>query len=373
VVRSVSQKKPLVNYSKTKQTSLTHQRSLLLFYSAIKSDKTKFHYENYLNEFLSHFIIKNYEKLVQIPQKKLQEMIEDFVMYNKSKQKSASYIIGKICALKLFFSMNDVILNWDKIRKMIPERNKPSGDKAYSTEQIQILLKNTINLEYKALIHFMSASGVRVGSFEEMKIKDLTDMPNGCKCVKVYSYTIHEYFTFIHHEAVKALEEFLESRKRNGEKITDDSWVFCSPMNNTKPLHSTSITSTLGRYVSNSLFREKSRSGRYEIMSCHGMRKRFDTVLKSNRLVNISLAERLMGHSKTIPLDNSYFKPALEQLFDEYQKSIPQLLIDEKYRLAEQIKTKDKKIHEIESDKDRRMTSLEIMIHELAKRLEAGK
>ena len=103
------------------------------------------------------------------------------------------------------------------------------------------------------------------------------------------------------------------------------------------------------------------------------MRKRFDTVLKSNREVNISLAERLMGHSKTIPLDNSYFKPVIEQLFDEYQKSIPQLLIDEKYRLAEQIKKKDKKIHEIESDKDRRITSLEIMIHELAKRLEAGK
>ncbi len=81
-------------------------------------------------------------------------MIEDFVMYDKSKEKSASYIIGKVCALKLFFSMNDVILNWDKIRKMIPERKKPSGDKAYSTKQIQILLKNTINLEYKALNYF---------------------------------------------------------------------------------------------------------------------------------------------------------------------------------------------------------------------------
>jgi len=370
VVRSVSQKKPLVNYSKLNSNLLNNQRSLLLFYSAIKSEATKFHYENYLDEFRSHFIIKNFEKLVQIQPKKLQEMIEDFVMYDRSKEKSASYITGKISALKLFFSMNDVILNWDKIRKMVPERNKPSGDKAYTTKQIQILLKNTANLEYKALIHFMSASGIRVGSFQEMKIKDLSDMPNGCKCVKVYSDTIHEYHTFIHFEAVEALDDFLDSRKKNGEKITEDSWVFCSPLDNTKPLHSTSITSTLGRYVSNSLSREKSRSGRYEIMSCHGMRKRFDTVLKSNRAVNLSLAERLMGHSKTIPLDNSYFKPVLEQLFEEYQKSIPQLLIDEKYRLAEEIKTKDKKIHEIESDKDRRMTSLEIMIHELAKRLD---
>ena len=106
-------------------------------------------------------------------------------------------------------------------------------------------------------------------------------------------------------------------------------------------------------------------------MACHGFRKRFDTVLKSNRMVNISLAERLMGHSRTIPLDNSYFKPVVEQLFDEYQKSIPELIIDEKYRLEQEIKNKDGKIHELESDKDRRIDSLEIMIHALAKRLES--
>jgi len=44
-----------------------------------------------------------------------------------------------------------------------------------------------------------------------------------------------------------------------------------------------------------------------------------------------------MGHSKTIPLDNSYFKPVIEQLFDEYQKAIPQLVIDDKYRMNSKI------------------------------------
>jgi len=79
-----------------------------------------------------------------------------------------------------------------------------------------------------------------------------------------------------------------------------------------------------------------------------------------------------MGHSKTIPLDNSYFKPVIEQLFDEYQKSIPELIIDEKYRLELEIKNKNGKIHQLESDKDRRIDGLEIMIHELARRLEAN-
>ena len=334
----------MVNRNKFTIHSLNQQRSLLLFHSAIKSEKTKIQYERYLVDFTSHFLIKNHDKLLSIEQKKLQEMVEDFVMYHKSQKKSASFIAGKVSALKLFFSMNDVILNWDKIRKMLPEKVKPSGDKAYSTEQIQILIRNTSNLEYRALIHFMSASGVRVGCFEELKISHLKDMPNGCMSVKVYADTIHEYFTFLHHEAVESLHEYLQSRKNNGEKITDDSWVFCSPFDNTKPHPAMTITSTLGRYVKKSLGREKAKSGRYDIMSCHGMRKRFDTVLKSNRMVNISLAERLMGHSKTIPLDNSYFKPLIEQLFDEYQKAIPQLIIDEKYRLKSKIQSQENEI-----------------------------
>ncbi len=349
MVRSVSSEKPLVNSSKFSINSLNQQRSLLLFYSAIKSDKTKKQYDTFLDEFRKYFIIKNYDKLSQIDPKKLQEMIEDYVMYDKSRNKSASYISGKVSALKLFFSMNDVILNWVKIRKMLPEKTKPSGDTAYSTEQIQVLLKNTAYPEYKALIHFMSASGVRVGCFEELKIKDLTDMGNSCKCVKVYADTRHEYFTFIHYEAVQALNEYLDSRKRNGENITDDSWVFCSPYDSTKPFLSMTITSTLGRYVKKFIGREKSKSGRYSIMSCHGLRKRFDTVLKSNRMVNISLAERLMGHSKTIPLDNSYFKPAIEQLFDEYQKAIPELIISEAERQKIIIENQKQKISKLEA------------------------
>jgi site-specific recombinase XerD len=343
---------------------MTHQRTLLLFYSGIKSENTKKQYERYLDDFLKYFMIKNYDKLSQIEPKKLQEMVEDFIMYYRNQNKSASLIAGKVSALKLFFSMNDVILNWDKLRKMLPEKKKLSGNQAYSTKQIQTLLKNTVHHEYKALIHFMSASGVRVGCFEELKMKHLTDMNNGCKSVNVYADTIHEYITFIHAESVESLNDYLESRKRKGEKITLDSWVFCSPFDSNKPLSFGTISSALGRYVRKSLGREKSISGRYNIMSCHGFRKRFDTVLKSNRMVNLSLAERLMGHSKTIPLDNSYFKPVIEQLFDEYQKVIPELIIDDKYRLEEKLKEKDDKIMELES-KDNEIDMLKMTILEI--------
>jgi hypothetical protein len=120
----------------------------------------------------------------------------------------------------------------------------------------------------------------------------------------------------------------------------------------------------MSRYVKNSLGREQSIHGRFQIMTCHGFRKRFGTICKNNNSVNISNAEKLMGHSTTVPLDNHYHKPLLETLFDEYQKHIPQLLIDDSYRLEEQLKEKDEKISEL-NKKDNEIDLLKQTILEI--------
>ena len=69
--------------------------------------------------------------------------------------------------------------------------------------------------------------------------------------------------------------------------------------------------------------------------------------MKNNDEMNISLAEKLTGHSVTVPLDNSYHKPLLERLFSEYQKHIPQLVIDEKYSLKLELTELQDKENEI--------------------------
>jgi len=76
-----------------------------------------------------------------------------------------------------------------------------------------------------------------------------------------------------------------------------------------------------------------------------------------------------MGHRND--LRGVYYNPDLETRFNEFKKAIPKLTIDDSIRLEEELKNKNEQFHDLESDKDRRMDSLEIMIHELAKRLEA--
>jgi len=87
--------------------------------------------------------------------------------------------------------------------------------------------------------------------------------------------------------------------------------------------------------------------------------------------VNWSIAEKLIGHKTG--LDTTYFKPSVEECFSEFRKAISELSIDDSIRYEEKIKNKDDQIHDLETDKDRRITNLEMMISEIAKRLEAKK
>ena len=372
-MRTVSNKKLLVN-SKKKKIDPLYQRSVILFHSAIKTEKTRKLYVYHIQKFKKHFIIKNEDALISIGEKKIQVMLEDYLLYLRSQNIGNSYCSTVLNALKKFFAMNDITLNWDKLKMMKPEKTVRK-DRAYTTEELRILLSHVSNKPlWKAFLHFMASSGVRSGFAEELKMKHLKDMPNGCKAVIVYADHIKEYTTFIHAEAVQALEEYFEFRRKNGEIITPDSWVFCRK-DHTKFLPANTITHYLSFYLRNLPLRRTMKNKRYDVACTHGIRKRWDTVVKSNSNVNLSIAEKLFGHSSSIPLDNRYFKPTLEVIFDEYKKVIPDLMISEEWKLKDQIKEKDLEIDELkkkdlEIDRlNKQMLSIQNTMLELEKRL----
>ena len=316
---SVSNKKLLLNIKKTNADPL-NQRSVILFHSAITSEKTRKMYDYHLKKFKEHFIIKNEDVLISIEVKKIQVMIEDYILYLRSQNIGHGYCSTTLNALKNFFAMNDITLNWDKLKMMKPEKTVRK-DRAYTTEELRILLSHVSNKPlWKAFVHFMASSGVRSGFAEELKMKHLKDMPEGCKAVTVYADHIKEYITFIHAEAVQALEEYFEFRKAKGEILTPDSWVFCRK-DHTKFLPANTITQYLSKYLENLPLRRTMINKRYDVACTHGIRKRWDTIVKSNSSVNLSIAEKLFGHSSTIPLDHRYFKPTLKRYLATHVQS----------------------------------------------------
>ena len=327
----------------------------MLFEATIKSKATLRTYQIHLRKLLEYSKIKDYDSLITLKPKQIQVLLEDYLLFLRKKL-SPNSIPTIFSCYQSFFSYHVDGVNFKRIKRMFPVKEIQSGKEAYTTNQVRSLIDNTVSRKIKAIIHFMASSGVRVGALHELRLKHIEDMPNECKSVLVYADTISEYTTFITSECYQAIEDYLTYRKRKGELITKDSFVFVKP--NGQQHDDDDLSISLCRLSTIKL--DRKRSGvRYTVSSSHGLRKRFNTILKMNKEINISIAEKLLGHSSSVQLDNVYFTPSQEQLFNEYQKAIPDLLLDEKYKLKI-------KIDELESDKDNRILDLENKLEPLS-------
>ena len=344
---------------------LKNQRSYVMFLSSLKTEATKTIYDYGLSKYMKFHNIKDYDSLLKIPQMDTQRMVEDYLL---SLDLSCSSIKLQLNAIKAFYAMNDVILNWYKLFKLLPEQNKRRNDQPYTTEMIQKLVSHLATPKWKAIIHFLSASGCRIGMFKELKMKHLEDMPNGCKSVVVYADSKEEYLTFIHHEAVNALNEYFDERRKKGEEITPESWVF--PGRFGKKISSHSVSSQMSMIANRLLERGELKGHRYNVAVLHGIRKRWNTIMKDDDSINKSHAEKMMGHStQGIVLDSVYHKPTVERLFTEYQKAIPQLVIDDSYRLEISLEESKNELKQLQDDKDRKILALENQMFEIQKNL----
>ena len=238
----------------------------------------------------------------------------------------------------------------------LQKKQKPKKVRHFSTEEIKLMLGVTKELRNKAIILFLSSSGVRRGALPELKMRNLKEMPDNCMAITVYENSDEEYTTFINQEAREALVRYFEKRQNDGEILKPDHPVF-------RTKYSLAIAKPKAvseKTVSNLVHRAKQNSGvslhDEPNMLCHAFRRRFNTILKLNNNANAQLIERLMGHD--MKLDNSYFQPTLDDLFKEYQKGVSDLTIDDNTRILEEVKALEHENSELEK-KNRRIEDLE--------------
>ena len=68
--------------------------------------------------------------------------------------------------------MNDIILNWKKIKSFMGEHEKIAEDRPYTHSEIQMIVTRA-SLRNKAIILLMSSAGLRVGAIPSLRIKDI--------------------------------------------------------------------------------------------------------------------------------------------------------------------------------------------------------
>lgn len=336
---------------------------MLRFEESIKSKHTLNNYKFHLERFLDFAKLKDFDSLINMPKDDIQMLVEEYVVFLK-KTVNPNSVQTMMTGVKHFFIMNRVSLFWELIQKMYPEKIKRSGFKAWDTQHIREMLEATTSKRTKAIIHFLSSTGSRIGVFDyNLTWNHLKSLDDGCKAVLIYADETDEYWSFLTPEASSALDSYFVERSHDGEVFSSDTPLFRTQyslgIGKAKQMKRNSVISIVWRLINKAKIKRIRINKNFDIQMDHGFRKRFNTILKLENEVNSNIAEKLTGHSTTHKLDNVYFTPSLEDMFAEFKKAIPELTISEALQLKEQNKLKDEKIKKLETDKDRRIDELE--------------
>ncbi|MGI0027044.1 MAG: tyrosine-type recombinase/integrase [Nitrosopumilaceae archaeon] len=344
---------------------LENDRSYRLFDKAIKSPKTKVVYHYLLKEFLSFTKCNTYDEIILFDVDKLQKTLEDYLLFLEEKGLKGSSIKTRLAPVLLFLDMNKKSYHKRVLRNLIPSKQgRMGGEAPFTTEEIRRMLNCTTKLRTRALIHFLASTGVRPNAIADpvLRMKHLENIDSGCKAVKIYDDSDEAYWSFLTPEASKALDDYIKSRKLNGEDITDESPIFTNSddaFNVKNDYLSVTSLKHIITYLLKAAGIERTKTGaRYNKATSYGFRKRFNGILKMNNSVNSNIAEKLMAHKNG--LDGVYLKPTRDQCFNEFVKAIIDLTIDDsernKIKMAEmknELSEKDQLKIELENVKEK--------------------
>ena len=208
-----------------------------------------------------------------------------------------------------------------------------------------------LQLENKIIVPLMTSTGCRIGAIAKLKISDIKYIEKE-KIHQIYFYTNtkEKYFFFCSYECSKYIDEYLDLRKRCGEKINDNSPLIRDDFQqddllraeNPKPITTYNLTFYIRKIlIASGLrnpikmeFRGPKKKMRKQVAANHGFRKFCHTTM-ANARISPEIREMLLGHS--IGLSNSYYRPTVEEMLNEYLKVVNDLIIDPSHRLSEQV------------------------------------
>jgi integrase len=314
------------------------------FINSLHSEATKEKYKFCLEKFLNHYRI-DLLSFLKLPQ---QDMTNLIIKYLVDKKVSRQYKNLITATLKHACEINDIVLNWKKIKKFINSEktgNEIAGrDRGYTHQEIQQIL-NFSDQRVRTAFLILSSTGIRIGALRTLRVGDLEKIDGDIYKVTVYSGDKEQYITFTTPECTKEIDTYLDFRARHGEKITDDSFLFVKKfdvnlrLTKGKQLSDSGIKGVLDEIIRNCGLRQVNRTNQFKrqnIPMLHGFRKHFTKQFVDSKL-NPEIREMLLGHK--IGLASCYYRPTEEEMLGEYQKAIDNLTIDPANRLQRKVDT----------------------------------
>jgi integrase len=313
------------------------------FLDSLSSPYTKEQYAYHLKRFTKY--IKKDPLLLKQPTEK----IEEYIVGMKRQSLSHAYRTLALSAIKHYYVMFDIVLNWAKITKFLGERTYENELRAYTHEEIAKLV-NVADITYKAVILTYCSTGMRREALVHVKLSDMEYLPK----YQIYKITIYKRSKFKQicyttPEAAQAIKTYFKI-----ENKTENEY-FHNVKAKSVSMHLRKLIVQSGVGVSSNVKKMKVGIYRDAIPVVHGLRK-FTITQMARAKVDTEIAKILTGHS--IGVRDRYLNYSDEDLLEEYVKALDNLTINPENRLK-------LKVDVLEKNQQTRITALEKELHEL--------
>jgi hypothetical protein len=172
--------------SSTKDMQVLDQQSKAYFnfINSLKSESTRKSYTFCIEKFLDHHE-KDLDQFLRLSQEEITNLIIKYFVDNKI---SNQYKNLMSATLKHSCEINDVVLNWKKIKKFINSDktgNETNGrDRGYTDKEIRTILEFS-DQRIRTAFLILASTGMRIGALPSLQINDLEKIDNLYK-VTVY-------------------------------------------------------------------------------------------------------------------------------------------------------------------------------------------
>lgn len=165
------------------------------FVNSINSDQTRCIYEYTLSLFLKHYQT-DLDSFLKLDQQEISNTIINYLLEKKISRQYKKVIFSSI---KHACEMNDVILNWRKLKKFIKSDYAENGingkDRGYTHQEIKTILEYS-DQRLKTAFLVLASTGMRVGALQTIRIGDLEKIDNLYKII-IYAGDNEEYFSSV--------------------------------------------------------------------------------------------------------------------------------------------------------------------------------
>ena len=303
------------NFPDRPNTKKSYLASLKKFVEWIGKDPDKLVYEAKLNPSKIHSQMKRYYNL----------LIEE--------GKSSKTAILVYQSLRSFFRWNDIVLG--RTPRGFKGRVEYGSTHVLTPTEVALMVDACPNIRDKCIIVFLAQSGQRIGVLTALKYKHIKnglekevfpliiEVPAVLRDVKgVNVNKLGETYRFaVGKDTILCLKKMIQERIENGEKITDESWLFRSyseakTVNGKKilvkvpkgrigkPLTSAAIRDIVNKAAFKAGIQTKASEKRYEIHP-HIFRRYWNMRMQEAGLSE-DLRNFMLGHK--LPYDGAYSK-----------------------------------------------------------------